>query len=34
MFAELLIANYDITEQARQFPQLTLWDLSIENGDF
>jgi DNA adenine methylase len=26
MYAELLIANYDTTEQARQFLQLTLWD--------
>jgi hypothetical protein len=26
MYAELLIANYDTNEQARQFLQLTLWD--------
>ena len=26
MYAELLIANYDTTEQARNFLQLTLWD--------
>ena len=26
MYAELLIANYDTTEQARQMLQLTLWD--------
>jgi DNA adenine methylase len=30
MFAELLIANYDTTEQARQFLQLTLWDLGSQ----
>jgi DNA adenine methylase len=31
MYAELLIANYDTTEQARQFLQLTLWDTLGEN---
>jgi DNA adenine methylase len=31
MFAELLIANYDTIGQARQFLQLTLWDMPCGN---
>jgi DNA adenine methylase len=31
MFAELLIANYDTTEKARQFLQLTLWDVNPQS---
>jgi hypothetical protein len=30
MYSELLIANYDTTEQARQFLQMTLWGNELD----